>query len=350
MANIKSILALSVIAATSLTSTAAMAFEATADVALNLRTGPGTDFSILDTLDQNELVNVFECTDGGWCYVNQDGPDGWVSASYLTQVAPPAPPAPPAPAPNPNPQPNDPNCRFEVTLGGGQPQFNLVCDNGNPPANNPPAPPANPGPAPNTACFYTGQNYNGAEFCNGIGTLQTLNAQYNDRISSVKINGNIEVKLCNNAFLGGTCTTLNASKANLGAANNKASSIKISTPAPAVPAVRSNGPINLPQTFSLNLDNGNVGANGADIWFQAVNAAQKYITPRNGAQLALGDGSQRNYTQCAAETFSSNKILLATLPVGSFICVKTNKGRISRIKLTGYQGLTMKLNHRTWEL
>jgi len=77
--------------------TAAMAAPATANVALNLRSGPGTTFSVLDTLTPGETVNVTECVSNNWCYVERPGPDGWVSANYLTPVGPPPPPPPPPP-------------------------------------------------------------------------------------------------------------------------------------------------------------------------------------------------------------------------------------------------------------
>lgn len=57
-------------------------FVATA--AVNLRSGPGTGFRVLDQLNQGEQVTRNQCSpDGNWCYVTHDGPDGWVSANYL---------------------------------------------------------------------------------------------------------------------------------------------------------------------------------------------------------------------------------------------------------------------------
>lgn len=323
--------------------TQAMAFPAQATANVNVRTGPGTNFSILDQLTTNENVEVVECTSSNWCYVDQNGVDGWVSKNFLRDMTPPPPP-PPTPTP---PPPSSSNCRFEVSVGSGRPQFNLVCDNPTPPAPTPPA----PTPASNTACFYTGQNFSGLEFCNGVGDLPTLGSSFNDTISSVKINGNVTVRLCDNAFLGGTCVETTTNRANLGAADNRASSIKIfETPAaPVVPSVRSQGPIALQQTFRVNLDNGNIGNAGADVWFQAVNAVQKYLTPVNGAQLALGDGSNRNYLQCQAETFSSDRLSLGLINPGSFICVKTNQGRISRIRIDSYAPATINMRHRTWQ-
>ncbi|MCB1518892.1 MAG: SH3 domain-containing protein [Hyphomicrobiaceae bacterium] len=328
---------------------AANAYPAKADVALNVRTGPGTEFSVLDQLTLNERVNVVECTTSGWCYVDQDGPDGWVAERYLTDLTPPPAP-PPTPTPTPTPAPSG-GCRFEVTVGTDGPHFNLVCP-GAPTPPPTPTPTPTPSPAPNTACFYTGNNYTGSEFCNGIGDLPTLGAAYNDAISSVKLNGDVVVKLCDNAFFGGTCLDIDSNRPNLGAASNRASSIKVSPtppPGPVVPAVRSQGNIALQQTFQANLDNGNVGAGGADIWFEAVNPIQKYLTPVNGAKLSLGDGSLRGYLACQGETYSDTRISLGLIDPGTALCVKTNNGRTSVIRVDSYAGTTMNLSYRTWE-
>lgn len=61
---------------------AAMGAEAT--VSLNVRSGPSTAYSVVDVLYAGENVDVEQCRSSGWCYVTHSGPDGWVSARYLT--------------------------------------------------------------------------------------------------------------------------------------------------------------------------------------------------------------------------------------------------------------------------
>ncbi len=64
---------------------------------VNVRSGPGTNFAVVDRLDAGEQVKRGQCTsDGAWCYINHTGADGWVSASFLTPVNP-APPSNPPP-------------------------------------------------------------------------------------------------------------------------------------------------------------------------------------------------------------------------------------------------------------
>lgn len=59
---------------------------AQATASLNVRTGPSTNFDILDTLHRGELMQTHECQQG-WCFVSHAGPDGWVAARYLHEVS-----------------------------------------------------------------------------------------------------------------------------------------------------------------------------------------------------------------------------------------------------------------------
>ncbi|MEP7240689.1 MAG: SH3 domain-containing protein [Devosia sp.] len=62
---------------------AGAAFAATATSAVNVRTGPGTQYRAIDTLNAGQRVDVTG-QNAGWCEINQNGPDGWVSCRYLT--------------------------------------------------------------------------------------------------------------------------------------------------------------------------------------------------------------------------------------------------------------------------
>jgi hypothetical protein len=63
---------------------AASAATAYAASSVNVRSGPGTGYSVVDTLRRGERVEVEFCR-GVWCSVSKAGPDGWVNANYLTQ-------------------------------------------------------------------------------------------------------------------------------------------------------------------------------------------------------------------------------------------------------------------------
>lgn len=327
-------------------SSMASATEAQSTTNLNVRSGPGTNFNVLDTLSAGELVEVTECVSNGWCYVEHEGPNGWVSSTYL------AAPADPEPEPVPTPGPSDPECSFGFSIGPDGPSFAVNC--GETPAPSPtPTPP--PTPISNEVCVYTGNNYSGNEYCSGPATFNALNSTFNNRISSVRLYGDAKVRLCIDNNLGGFCrNVMNDTPVLGGFLNDKVSSMRIYTGAapaptpPSGPVTYSTGSINLQQSFQANFDNGNVGPAGADVWYQAQNAIQKFLAPRNGAQFALGDGTNRGYDGCKVASYSSNKISIWHMPVGTYVCVKTNQGRISQFRLNGYTGTTMNLGYTTW--
>lgn len=63
---------------------AASAAPAYATSTVNVRSGPGTGYGVVDSLRRGEGVDIDYCR-GSWCFVNKSGPDGWVSASYLSR-------------------------------------------------------------------------------------------------------------------------------------------------------------------------------------------------------------------------------------------------------------------------
>ena len=63
------------------------AFGVEALTSLNVRSGPGTGFGVVDTLFQGEEVDVISCQSNGWCAIQHSGPDGYVSARYLSAEA-----------------------------------------------------------------------------------------------------------------------------------------------------------------------------------------------------------------------------------------------------------------------
>lgn len=66
------------------TAAAAYAAPAVATGNVNVRSGPGTGYGVIDSLRRGEPVDVQQCR-GSWCYVEKSGPDGWVSSNYLAR-------------------------------------------------------------------------------------------------------------------------------------------------------------------------------------------------------------------------------------------------------------------------
>ncbi len=64
---------------------AASAYDATVTTTLNMRAGPGTAYSVLDTIPAGVLIDAGQCS-GSWCRVVFDGRQGWVSGRYLRRI------------------------------------------------------------------------------------------------------------------------------------------------------------------------------------------------------------------------------------------------------------------------
>lgn len=344
-----------------------LAVEAAAKSAVNVRTGPGTSYGIVDQLTAGEVVNVTECAPSNFCFVEHSGPDGWVSANYLTTVE----------------EEDDaeeleegsgdnPDCSFGFVVGPGGPSLSINCgDAPMPPPVEPPSPPDEDEPG---ACLYTGSSFDGSDLCVGIGIRNALNATFNNKISSIELTGGAKAKLCDGPNLTGTCKTITVDTAPLQPSiNNKTSSFSIYVGAPPVievppvielpplielppvielpgpPVTFSTGPIDLQQTYLADLDSGSVVNDGSsDLWYEAETDVDKFLTPKNGARIAVGDGSNRGYAGCAAESFDDARVPLADMPVGTYVCVKTDEGRISQFRVNGFMGTTIRLGYTTW--
>jgi hypothetical protein len=116
----------------------------------------------------------------------------------------------------------------------------------------------------------------------------------------------------------------------------------------------STGSLSIPQTWLVDLDEGSlVSNNTADIWFEAVTNWEMYVVPRNGAQMWVGDGSNRGYAGCSSGgPYSTTRVPLGDLPVGTYVCVRTNGGRYSQFRVNGLSGgspKTLTIGYTTWE-
>ncbi|MHA6323784.1 SH3 domain-containing protein [Roseivivax sp. CAU 1753] len=215
----------------------AAAEEAVATTSLNVRTGPGITYEIVDTLSPGEVVDLTECQTNGWCYISDDDRTGWVSSRFLT-----APPSAGVPGTG---------CRFELEFGRDGPSFRIVCGDGGDGGDggddaeddetNPVEPDEaagiDPFPVGTQACFYDAPNFGGAAFCRGPVVLNSLPGAANDAITSVMVGENVQVRLCQDVNMGGFCRTVTASEGQLGGLlDNAVSSLQVfDGPPPPLP-------------------------------------------------------------------------------------------------------------------
>lgn len=123
-------------------------------------------------------------------------------------------------------------------------------------------------------------------------------------------------------------------------------------PAPqqAGPVTFSTGALSVRQTHLFDLDRGVLDQRPtADIWFQAKSAQELFLTPRNGAAMSVSGARNRGKAGCAGGRYSGGSLPLAKLPVGTYICVKTNEKRISEFRINGLSKGTLSLGYTTWQ-
>ncbi len=185
--------------------TAAAATEST--TALHVRSGPSTNYTVVDTLYSGERVDVQRCQTSGWCLIAHNGPDGWVSARYLTDTGQTS--RPTQPERPPRDTRNQPDVNFSFSTNG----FGFSIGNGGD---------LNPRPGRHTGrvCFYEDFNYRGASFCARPGRADRSLGSFNDRISSIRVIGDAQVKVCEDFGFNGRCATLDRSRAQLNGRNN----------------------------------------------------------------------------------------------------------------------------------
>ncbi|PXA99236.1 hypothetical protein DMC47_04380 [Nostoc sp. 3335mG] len=185
-------------------SSAAYAQPGIATSGVNVRSGPGTNFTKLGALKTGEVVDVQECQ-GAWCFVDrQSGKDGWVAANYLK-------PAAIQDDADEEEEDDDLPINFGVTVGPNGPSISFGVGNPQPqqPNNNPP-------PAGDKACFYTGVHFTGQSACVEIGANSTFLVQgWDNNIESFKIIGTGKVEICRDPNFGGGCIVHTSSQSSI---------------------------------------------------------------------------------------------------------------------------------------
>ncbi len=134
--------------------------------------------------------------------------------------------------------------------------------------------------------------------------------------------------------------------------------VQVSAAAPVTtvrrpPTSHSTGSLTIPQTWTADLDEGVVGGGAdADIWFEAVTPTERYVTPGRGAVIAKVGSQSVGRDGCVAARLSATKISIADLPVGTYVCVRTNGRRYAQFKVVARVGPSpgvLQIGYTTWE-
>lgn len=181
---------------------AAMTFAAPAQAeyattSVNVRSGPGTSYSVVDVLRSGQQVDVTRQS-GGWCYVVKSGPDGWVSCRYLAGGT-------------GSPVQVRPDVSFSFSIPG----FSFYIGDGRDFDFRPIRPDYR-----SRVCFYEHVNYGGDRFCLRPGQSRRTLGEWNDEISSIRVFGNAEAQVCEHTNFRGRCAIIDRSVRNLGYRGN----------------------------------------------------------------------------------------------------------------------------------
>jgi uncharacterized protein YraI len=176
---------------------AAYAAPGTVTSNVNVRSGPGTNYGVVDTVARGTNVDVQQCQ-GSWCYIAKPGPDGWISSTYLSAGGRPV-----------NSQ--QPGLSFNFG-GNGGPSISIGVGGGNPP----PRPPVIDEPEYfGEACFYDRTRLRGPSFCLEQGESMRNLGDWADRISSIDNPDGLNIQVCSEANYR-NCRTYTTSANSLG--------------------------------------------------------------------------------------------------------------------------------------
>lgn len=186
-----------------------IASAATATSTVNVRSAP-VNGAVVDVLRPGQQVDIQRCLSSGWCFVNKPGPDGWVSARYLSNDD-----AGPAPSPS---RPD-----VDVNIGFSIPGFSFQIGNGGFDVR-----PSRPGrPGRDQVCFYERPNFRGDSFCARPGDDIARLGRWDDEISSIRVRGDARALVCERTSFNGRCIVISRDAANLGRADDEISSVRV---------------------------------------------------------------------------------------------------------------------------
>ena len=191
---------------------AANAAPGTVTTNVNVRSGPGTNYSVVDTARRGERVDVQQCR-GSWCYIEKSGPDGWVSANYLTTGS------------GGTVNPTQPGISFGFQIGPDGPSVNFGVGGSQTPQR-PERPPVVVEPTYGEVCFFEYSRYRGQSFCLEEGQGSRNLGSWADRISSIENPDGLSVQVCSDTSYR-NCRTYATSASSLGDFDDYIVSVRI---------------------------------------------------------------------------------------------------------------------------
>ena len=151
----------------------------------DLRSGPGTQYDVIDAIDVGVRVRVDRCSKR-WCQIHTASARGWLSLDNLSFGQ--------------APDGLFAGAKFPTQRGGG------------------------------VVCFYSGEGFSGVSFCAKSGRVipDLALVGYDNEISSVEVNGAASAVVCRDRGFRSYCEVVDVSKGRLdGLLSNGISSIRV---------------------------------------------------------------------------------------------------------------------------
>jgi hypothetical protein len=314
----------------------------TANIALNVRSGPGVAYPVIGGLLAGQSVPITgESGDGLWWQIVFPGStsgQGWVSA---------------------------------------QPQFSTASHTGNvpivaapPPPTSTPTPTLTPSPTPVPA--PTSMPPNPSNPSQGL-KIKSFSADHNAILTggSVmlhwKVQGADSVNLEHDAASdkvnkdqGDQTYFPAATTIYTLVARNGSDTIKdqLTVTVLPPPKIHSSGVASMLETYSIDMDAISfVKTSAADILFDVAKASngkapKRYITAENGAQIVKMGNTEPGYLGCEGANYHGSKIDVKDAPAGTYLCFHTNGGHFAQLYITDTVGPspgTLKFKFTVWE-
>jgi hypothetical protein len=124
-------------------------------------------------------------------------------------------------------------------------------------------------------------------------------------------------------------------KFGLGDNADKAFWVKIVVEAPAGPAVHKSGTLEIPQTYTADLDSGAIGPpSGEDIQHVAPNASERLLEFRSPAAVM---NAQPSFADCKNASLG-NLASISVFNMGAdfYVCYRTDQGRLGYLSFSGF--------------
>ena len=118
------------------------------------------------------------------------------------------------------------------------------------------------------------------------------------------------------------------------------------------PRVVAEGVLKVPQGYTVDLDSGRlISGPDADMWLQAENYIQTYLTPIGSAKFARVGANEPGPRDCERAQYDASRVPLFELLKTGWICFETDGGRHGRLRVAGVVvfPMTADIAFTTWE-